>query len=207
MKRFLITQSLLSSWQRQWANFDKYGEKADEFREKAKADFLDALCKEPIPTSEAMQKGIDFENLVTDICAGRGDTNHKWYEAACKVASEVRNGQFQAIAVKEVTVFGIDFLLYGRLDYLKAGVITDIKYTGKYEVGKFFDSPQHPMYMELVPEAYEFRYLVSDGRRVWREVYSRGECRPIYGIMQDFVDYLQIARLMPVYMQHWKAKG
>ncbi|HQB07843.1 MAG TPA: hypothetical protein PK712_08280, partial [Rectinema sp.] len=85
------------------------------------ADFLSTLRREPIPTTEAMQKGIDFEDLVTDIMLGRGDASDKWYEAAYEVASIVKGGQLQYRAAKEIEVRGRKILLYGRLDALKAG--------------------------------------------------------------------------------------
>ena len=56
--RFLMTQSLLSSWKYQWSDFERYGEKAEEFQEKAERDFLSVLRREPAPTNEAIQKGI-----------------------------------------------------------------------------------------------------------------------------------------------------
>jgi len=204
--RFLITQSLLASWQYQWKSFEKYGEKAEEFQEKAKKDFLLTLRREPIPTNEAIKKGIDFEKLVTDICFDRGDIENSWYEAAKEVACDVKGGQFQLVATKNINVEGLDFLLYGRLDCLKAGVISDIKFSGSYAVGKFFDSPQHPMYMELVPEAEVFTYIVSNGNRVWKETYRRDECRSVLDIIQEFVDYLRETGLFSLYKSFWKAK-
>lgn len=204
--RFLMTQSLLASWQYQWSNFEKYGEKAEEFQEKAERDFLSVLRRKPTPINEAIQKGIDFERLVTDICFGGGDTENKYYEAAKEVAADIRGGQFQVVATKDVSLAGIDFLLYGRLDCLKAGVISDIKFSGNYEVGKFFKSPQHPMYMELVSEAKEFIYIVSNGSRVWRETYRREECRPVLDIIQEFVSYLRETELLSTYKYFWKAK-
>ena len=204
--RFLMTQSLLALWKYQWSDFERYGERAEEFQEKAENDFLSALRREPIPTNEAMRKGIDFERLVTDICFDKGDSSNDWYEAAREVAGDVKGGRFQLAAAKEVSVLGIDFLLYGKLDCLKAGVISDIKFSGSYSAGKFFDSPQHPMYMELVPEAREFTYIVSNGSKVWRETYRRDECCPVLSIIGEFVDYLRETGLISLYKSFWKAK-
>lgn len=205
--RYLITQSLLASWKYQWSDFEKYGDKADELREKSINDFLSSLRREPSPTTDAMQKGIDFENLVMDICQGNLPTDHKWYSAASEVARDVSGGQFQLAAQKEIEVAGLRFLLYGRLDCLKAGKINDIKFTSSYAVGKYFDSPQHPMYLELIPEAKEFTYIISNGSRVWRETYSREESRSIIDVIQEFVSYLEMTGLMPTYKKHWQSIG
>jgi len=208
--QYLITQSLLSSWLRLWTDFEKYifdnSEKtAADYQADAYEDFLRVLRREPTETTEAMQKGIDFENLVTDICNGIDCSAHKWYAAAAEVAEEVKGGQFQLAASAPLRVAGMDFLLYGRLDVLKAGRVIDIKYTSRYEVGKFFDSPQHPMYIEIVPEAYEFLYLISNGTRVWREEYRREECRPIADFISEFVAYLDTTGLLPLYKEKWAA--
>lgn len=205
--RYLMTQSLLASWEYQWSNFEKYNERAEEFQEKAWNDFLSTLRRKPIPTSGAMQNGIDFENLVTDIILGHGDPTHRWYNAAYEVARDVQGGQLQLVATKEVTVAGLCFLLYGRLDCLKAGIISDIKFSSKYDVGKFFGSPQHPMYMELVPEAHEFTYIISNGSRVWHETYQREECGSIFDTIQEFIEYLKMVGLLPLYKELWQIKN
>jgi hypothetical protein len=201
-----MTQSLLSSWNYLWADFDKYEDKADEYRQKAYDDFLAVLNREPRPTSDAMQKGIDFEAMVMDICADKLSVGHKWFEAAAEIAKDVKGGQFQAVAQKTVNVNGTDLLLYGRIDCLKAGTIIDIKYTGKYSVGKFYNSPQHPMYMELIPESNSFVYMVSNGRSVWRETYLRDEYRPITITIQEFFDYLKTVGLYETYLNKWVSK-
>lgn len=203
---FLITQSLLASWQYQWKDFDKYGDSGDKLREKAYNEFLCMLKREQIPTSEAMQKGIELENLVMNITLGKGDCSHKWYDVAKEIAEEVQNGQFQIAAKKTVKIEGLDFLLYGKLDCLKAGIISDIKFSGKYETGKFFKSPQHQMYMELVPEAERFTYIVTNGVRVWRETYHRDECHSILDTICEFISYLDTYKLLSVYKEFWRAK-
>ena len=206
--RFLMTQSLLSSWKYQFNDFSKYDDREEEFEENAHKSFLQTLRREPIETSEAMQNGIDFENLVVDICKGTpGLQSHDWYNAASEVAEIVKGSQFQYAAKKEVTIGGIDFLLYGKLDSLKAGIVNDIKFTRNYAVGKFFDSPQHPMYMECVPEATAFNYVVSNGKRIWQETYRRDECRPIREIIEEFIGYLKTSGLYEIYTANWKARG
>ena len=155
-----------------------------------------------------MQNGYDFEELVTSIATGANyqtDREHRWYDAASKVADIVRGGQFQVKAKKPVAVNGTDFLLYGRLDVLKAGDIDDIKFTKNYERGKYFGSTQHPMYFELIPEARCFSYLISNGTDVWTETYTREETRSIYPVIGDFADWLDAAGLTQIYREKWRA--
>lgn len=206
MSRYLITHSLLSSWM--------YAIKDDPFEDATTerdpyAEFLNALNRLPSPPNEAMQNGIDFEDLVT-VTANHGSIPYgygeeKWYDAAAKVANIVRGGQFQLKARKVVYVAGTEFVLFGKLDVLKAGSIYDIKFSKSYDRGKFFSSTQHPMYLELVPEAQDFTYLVSNGVDVWTESYTREETRSIFPVIADFTGWLKSQGLFQIYAEKWSA--
>lgn len=225
MAAYLMTHSLLSSWLYAIKD-DPYADATSE--RDPMAEFMQVLRREPTETTEAMQKGIDFENLVTDIVMGRfsptfetdGTVNKSsygngevmgynkyptWYEAANKVADIVRGGQLQYKARRHITVSGMDFVLYGRLDCLKAGTIVDIKFSSKYDRGKYFDSTQHPTYMEIIPEAVQFVYVISNGTEVWTEPYRRDEVTDIKPIISDFISWLDAVGLMPVYKEKWLA--
>ena len=199
---YLLTHSLLSSWL--YAMRDNPYEDATTERDSYQ-EFLQALRKEPGEQTEAMQNGIEFENLVTDIVNGDADSEHKWYEAASKVARTVKGGWFQYKAKKELVVSGIKILLYGRLDVLKAGEIIDTKFSKSYERGKYIDSTQHPVYMELIPEADRFTYIVSNGSEVWTETYRRDETPDVIPIIEAFLVYLMENDLWEVYTSHWAA--
>ncbi len=202
--RYLITHSLLSSWV--WAMKDNPYEDLTTERDKTE-DFLKSLNREPIERTPAMQNGIDFEDLVTDIMFRLGDKTHKWYEAALQVYGIVREGSLlQYAAKKEVTVAGKDLLLYGRLDALRAGRVFDIKFSGSYERGKYIDSTQHPMYLEIVPEAKEFVYVISNGREVWTETYTREDTPSVLSIIEDFLTWLEAHGLMDLYDEKWQSK-
>lgn len=202
MARYLMTHSLLSSW--------LYLMKENPYEDMTTesdpmAEFMQVLRREPTPTNEAMQNGIAFEDLVTDIINERADPNDKWYEAAQKVAQRCNGGVLQFKVKKEIDVNGMTFLLYGRLDCLKAGEIIDIKFTKNYDPGKYFASTQHPMYLELVPEAKSFTYLASNGSSVWPETYRRDEAASIYPYVSDFIDWLTAVDLLSLYKEKWLA--
>jgi len=197
---YLMTQSLISSWLYAMKE-NPYADATTE--DTAKDDFLAVLRREPTKTSEAMQSGIDFENLITSILAGDEPKEHDWYDAAFRVASKITGAQLQVPIKREETIDGTQILLYGRVDALRAGVIYDIKYTSHYEVGKYFDSPQHPMYLSILPDAYAFEYLASDGRNVWPERYSRDEARDIVPLITDFLRWIKSVGLYEVYAEKW----
>jgi len=202
MERYLLTHSLLSSW--------LYSLKENPYEDMTSerdshAEFLATLNREPTETTDAMRRGIDFEDLVTDIVNGYGDAKNTWYEAASQVADIVRGGLLQYRARKEIIVADMTLVLYGRLDALKAGGIYDIKFSRGYESGKYIDSTQHPTYFELIPEAKDFTYLVTNGSWVWRETYRREESPGIIPTISDFFSWLEMQGLMEVYKTKWLA--
>lgn len=212
--RPLITQSLLSSWQWMYKAEDE---------DAAEADFMRTLKRERGEPSPAMLAGRDFENLCYRIANGEDISRNldgfaydsecfpPYYDGACKVAEIIRGGVWQVKARKEISVGNRVFLLYGILDVLKAGTIYDIKFRtkplGSGDIaGKYLDSPQHPMYLNLVPEATCFDYLVSDGRDLYVESYERGDVAPIEDTINDFMAYLDRTGLTPLYMERWATK-
>lgn len=202
MPRYMVTHSLLSSWL--YAMRDNPYADATTERDPFE-DFLRALRREPSETTEAMRNGIEFEDLVTDIINGCGDRSHKWWDAAYQIAQELKGAQLQFKASRDLIVDGIEVLLYGRLDALKAGMISDIKFSKGYERGKYIDSTQHPAYLYIVPEAYAFQYIVSNGNEVWHELYWRDEAPDIRVVIHDFFQWLYANGLMGEYMAHWQA--
>ena len=203
MSRYLLTHSLLNSWL--YAIKENPYEDMTTERDPMK-EFVSTLNRVETPPTEAMRKGIGFENLVTDIIVGKGDPRNRWFDAASKVARIVGGGLLQYKASRTIHIEGMTFLLYGRLDALHSGEIFDIKYSGSYDRGKYLGSTQHPTYLELVPEANGFTYVVSNGTDVWTERYRRDETPSILPTIANFVDWLQTMDLLEVYKSHWLAK-
>lgn len=193
--RFIITQTLLSSWNWIYKSDSGYD------------DFIKTLNKQGIRPTQAILDGRKFENMVTAYCEGHPpEQGHQWYNGICSVGEVVRNGAFQVKLYKDVTVKGVDFLLYGILDVLKCGEIFDIKFSKTYHVGKYLDSPQHPMYFELCPEARKFTYIVSNGKDVYREEYLRENVEPIEREIVLFMDFLEKQNLVDIYCEKWRSK-
>ena len=193
--RFLITQSLLSSWQWSYKMEDGY------------ADFLKTLRKERTPQTRQMLDGIRFENVLNATLDGAEiDTTHEWYRPIKSLSRTLHGAQQQVRLSKDVRVGGINWVLYGVLDYLKAGVIYDTKFSKTYKVGKYRESPQHPMYLALVPEAYAFKYLICDGTYIYTETYRPDEVEPIERTIKQFMDFLDRQNLVEVFCENWKSK-
>lgn len=196
----LLTYSLISAWL--WALNEHSGEQGYE-------DFLHTLNRIPkYDYTDAQMKGIEFEDAINHMVLGVPSTvlYGDEYRCAMEIAEIVKGGSSQYSASKEVDVDGHTFLLYGKIDYLKAGVVHDIKRTGKYEVGKYFGSFQTQIYLELVPNARYFEYDISDGKNVYKERYSREDTAPIEPTIRGFMNWLKQNDLWETYLTKWESK-
>lgn len=207
MERYLITQSLLSAWAYVFDCFEG-GE------EDAMADFLATLNREKREPTDAMRNGIAFENAVyaaaKDAPAKVPPELSVWEPGIRQVAEIIKGAPVQVKAQKEITVDGMTFLVFGILDALKAGTIYDVKFVNKKFgglelAGKYLGSAQHPAYFYIVPEAMEFKYIVSDGEDVYIETYRREDTKPIGEIISQFVASLRDMGLLDLYQEKWLA--
>lgn len=201
MSQYRLTCSLLNNWM--------YATDPDA-DEQAFARFLDTLERRKQPKSKAMQAGIDFEDCINryvrDELPGTSleDLNGDTLRAVIQFGNRCRGGQLQVREEKDITLAGLDIRLVGIADCLKCGILYDIKRVQRYEYGKYQFSAQHPMYMELFPEAIRFDYLIFDGTYCYREQYRRGDFEPIQDIGKRFLTYLEDAGLMDTYKEHWR---
>ena len=192
--RFRITQTLLSAWQ--------FAHKLDGSYEA----FLRTLRREKSPPTAAMLDGVQFEGMINARLDGAPlDGEHKWAGVIEEVSNELSGAEKQVVLFRDVTVSGVPFLLHGVLDFLRAGIIYDTKLSKSYTAGKYLTSPQHPMYFALVPEAYEFCYIISDGKYVYREKYTPKDVCPIERTIEHFMNFLERHNLVDLYCGKWGA--
>lgn len=196
-----LTQSLLSSWQ-YFLNSD------DTYSDTAYQSFLSALRREKTEPSKAMLEGIAFEDMINATVRGEDMPEDspippKWEAAVKKFSRICAGGQSQTPVSGMFHVRGLDIYFYGLCDYVKAGTIYDIKKVTRYEYGKYYDSPQHPMYMALLPEAKKFIYLIFDGTHAYQEVYRPGDFRPIQDTISEFIGWLEEMNLFEEYEKYW----
>ncbi len=190
MSKYLITPSLLNSWKYAISLENDYGNLED---------FKKVLSREPKETTEVQQIGYDYEEFMT-----------KNYDST-------KNGCYQVKLSKNISTKTGTYVLYGRLDCLKAGTIYDYKYKGSYDVGSFVDSYQHPIYLELCPEATEFVYLICNNYKkgkkleeinVYRENYTRDSLKEIdiSHEIDSFISWLKANELYDLYCKNWESK-
>lgn len=199
--RYLITPSLLNAWGWMWNCEDSVREadkdtisledKVSLASMKAKEDFIKALNREKSEPNQYMQAGIEFEE--------------ECYKGNTCISPIIEGGAYQIVGRKETEVNGMKFLMYGRLDVLKGGIIYDIKRIWKYSLPKYAKSYQHQFYFELFPSAYKFEYLAYDGNKLHREVYFPSEnTREIENVIATFLKWLEENNLLEVYKEKWR---
>lgn len=190
MSKYLITPSLLNSWKYAISLENEYG---------SLEDFKKVLSREQFETNEAIELGFKFEDFMI-----------KNYEPT-------KNGCYQVKLSKNITTNTGEYVLYGRLDCLKAGTIFDYKYTGSYDVGKFYGSYQTLIYFELCEEANEFEYLICNNYKegkmlqelnLYKESYSRDSIKDIdlKQEIDNFMSWLKTNELYDLYCEKWESK-
>ena len=201
--KYLITPSLLGA-------FACYlSDESENSREK----FLQTLRRERTPTTEAQQKGLDFEDAINFYSQDRSNLSEEVNKLACSdvifdIANIVKGGLWQQTCKKDLQVGNNTFLLYGRMDVVKRDTIYDIKFTSNYELGKFLDSSQHLIYLYCT-ELPNFKYLVSDGKDYWVEDYFNNlEIEDkIKSKINDFMSYLENDKeAEELFLTKWESK-
>lgn len=205
--RYLLTPSLYDNWR-----FYRLLES------KEKQDFLDTLLKKEVEKTPQMMAGIKFENDILKISKGRSDFvesvkeiegDDAYLKCVTEVAATVREGLWQERVMFDAHLSGTDFLIYGKMDVVKRDWIYDIKRTENYEVGKYTESVQHPVYMKG-SGINKFRYIISDGESVWHEDYAMtdGMEAAMWSSLRDLVDgIMDDDDFRRAYQEKWQAFG
>ena len=191
-----VTQSLLSAWEWSFKKEDGWD------------DFLTALNKQKKQLTKQMLDGIRFENCLNAVLDGEEiPEDHEWAKPIRQLAKYLDGSQQQVVLFRDVWIDGQPILLHGVLDYLRAGVIYDTKFSKNYHLNKYLNSPQHPLYLALVPEARRFEYLSCDGTWVYRECYPRYIVEPIEPTIKQFLQFLKEHDLYKTYSELWRVNG
>lgn len=184
MNKYQISPSLYNAWRYYTeTDFEKiynresaknpFGtpERVVEAEEKARQDLLDYLNRVPKEISPEMQDGIDFENLVCRIADGtqtEEDCQNSKFESASRVAQKVK-GAFRQV---HLTMSLDGHILHGYADFIKEDTIIDTKFSKSYDIGKYWKSIQHLIYLHA-SEVENFDYLISNGRTEFLESYTK----------------------------------
>lgn len=161
----LITSSLINSvdWVRNCPR---------NYKEKAFQSLKNTLGRAKWDPTPAIEQGIKFEDTVYRILGEGKENDVKCSKEFRMFLDECKGGYFQSKAKYNLTVDGVDYFLYGKLDVEHTkmnrpphGHIIDIKTTGKWSgPAKYLDTYQHKIYC-LAKKIPTFTYLVA----VWQQ--------------------------------------
>lgn len=189
-----VTKSLLDSWLYSYRKEDGY------------EDFLRTLNREKTPPTQAMLDGTAYENMLNNVLNGEPIyMENEYYDVLIEMAYELQGSQQQVVLFKDVDISGQPTLLHGVLDYLIAGHIYDCKFSKTYHLNKYLweYTAQTGMYLALVPEAFDFTYIITDGKYVYRERYPRDIVPPVEYTINQFYKYLRCHDLWNVFVEKW----
>lgn len=156
-----------------------------------------------------MLLGVQYENVLNNVLLGETmPPDHEWYKPITEMAEELAGSQQQVTLFKETEVDGQSILLHGVLDYLKEGHIFDCKFSRRYALNKYYwgNTSQTSMYLALVPEAFDFTYIVTDGKWVYRERYPREIVPPIEDTIKIFMKFCEKYNLRKILEENWSVR-
>lgn len=194
--RYLITASLLNSWQ--------YLINTEENYEGALQGFLDALDRKPFEGNEHTRRGYEFE------------------EWAMANYEPTQTSAYQVTASKELTTCnGTTFLVYGRMDAVDFDHVYDYKCPATYEYGDYFANADTPIYL-YISDCSQITYVV--GHKNSKRAVEEG-CEPFYvvgeesiradeltadktadGLITAFENWLKVIGYWERYTNLWKAR-
>ena len=198
MQKTRVTKSLLDAWLWSYKKEDGWDQ------------FLSVLNREPLPVTQAMLDGTRYENMLNNILNGEPLLmENEFYLPLMEMAFELLGSQQQVNLYADTIVDGQPTLLHGVLDYLMAGHIYDCKFSKNYNLNKYYweYTAQTGMYLALVPEAFDFTYIITDGKYVYRERYPRDIVPPVEQIISQFYKFLKSHDLWEIYEEKWRANG
>lgn len=140
---------------------------------------IDKLNRKPYAPSEAMLKGIAFEQLLQQPSG----YVHNGFEFDIDVVDEMRaycaGGIWQTFVEFTIDVDGHKVRLYGYIDVVKQVRTIDVKTGAQYEFPGFDDYFQHHVYLLGCRNAdirvTEHVYLITDFTQVYKEPYDLNE--------------------------------
>lgn len=166
-----ITSSLLNSWL-----YVTHNENADI------QEFEDVLNRVKKPTTEAQQKGLDFED---EVYKGNKPLYNPYVE----------DGLYQV----KISRFYKDILLIGIIDVLQPNWIYDVKTTKTYKIGKYFNTSQHKVYC-YITDIKNFSYLINEECYKEDYIYQDGQCEEL---IDSFINWLKLTNYYDIWKEKW----
>lgn len=228
MKKYRIYPSLLDQfqtfldssevYQQYWGNSDNPTKTEEQFEQELFQGLLDRINRVSTEVTEAISKGVAFEEVVNCIIEQRTsekmDMSSNYETGMIDVSYNDQEFQFSAILCKEFANYFKNAIsqvfvkgdletkygtveLYGYVDMLLPIKACDIKTTGQYKAFKYRKNWQHRVYpfclQKMGNDIKEFEYNVTDFRHSWTETYNYTDEteNEIREIVERFIEFLE----------------
>lgn len=154
------------------------------------------VSRVPILQTNAMLDGIQYEEDTF-----KGLTNASKY---------IVDSAYQVSKIKQIELDGETYFIKGRCDFIKAGIVYDIKKKSHpYQLGegRYKNKAQTVFYLNLFEGVHQMTYIVSDIMdRIFLESYYKDEVKPIETVIRDFINTLKTLNLYELYKEKWEVK-
>jgi hypothetical protein len=125
---------------------------------RAYVDFKNQLHRIWSEPSEAIKRGIDFENVIYQMANRHSEIKASdFFHKICEI---VKGGDFQKKANITMMIDEKEYYLYGKLDVYFHDLIIDIKTTSKFRGANSYLSTWQHLFYCLMTNIPRFMYLV-----------------------------------------------
>lgn len=184
---YLITTDLLNAWV-------KYIQAEDEYQAYIEGDFLNILNRNEIQIDT-------FPGLVQLYAEGKIQDPEPGVK---EIAKMISGGVWIVSGSACRNISGTEFILHSRPDVIRGPVAFNIKYCQRYKTGDFFHCADHKLAFACFPGIREFHYLISAGKNVYTETYSRDGAWGVESIIFNFLVWLSFnSGYEKTYLEKW----
>lgn len=199
-----------------------YQEAEDEWKDDARRDLLDRL-RGIQTTSEAKQRGADFEATLCRYCDGldvmkslptsiddelKNDEARERFKDVLEYMAERVNGALRQVYVKYRLMSTVE--IHGYVDFWLGPTAYDTKTTAHYaedDLAKYRKGYQHRAYLAALHDTgvKNFEYLITDFKGAYSEYYAWDPhyIDELKGAVNDWLSYLKIDDEM---REAWEAR-
>lgn len=178
------------------------------------SEFQACLDLAPIPSTPAMQAGIDFENAVREWqrvarCSPLTNSVVGFPTPATDCARIVGDALYQQRVWREIIIDGQPYIVSGIIDWLGRDKVIDLKYTGWYQGGMDFILNKNIGHLAYTycTDIDDFMYLISDGKKVYQEHYHVNDrARNAGALIEKVTPMLECIHRVPSFRDSYLTK-
>ncbi|WP_044172961.1 hypothetical protein [Flectobacillus major] len=150
-------------------------------------EMLDRINRVPKPTTEAQQRGINFEKAITT-----GENEEAFSEYVVEKTRAFLPPKYKTQVYAETRYK--ECIIYGYVDIVGGSRAIDLKSTRYYEPNKFLNNHQNLYLLGL--QNYGIKtldYIITDFTEVYQETYSLANYNfsPLYQEIDSFMEFLR----------------